>query len=176
MARKVFGAEPIVLSLPNMPSIQAADSMVTDRFTFVIAGKPGSKALESIRKGLQEHKFFWVSVRPKDNESINGYGPIFLGNPRPQTVDDPLGRGRIDYAGAASPHAGGPITPGAASRLRCQPDLDSRTFPALLSNAPRPFFRERDRRTSSGNNSESCRRRPHQGGRAIPYKDFLMRQ
>jgi len=76
MARKVFGAEPIVISLPNMPSIQAADSMVTDRFTFVIAGKPGSKALESIRKGLQEHKFFWVSVRPKDNESINGYGPM----------------------------------------------------------------------------------------------------
>jgi spermidine synthase len=74
-ARKVFGAEPIVISLPYMPSIKATDSLTNDKFTFVIAGRPGSKALESIRKKLQEDKFFWVSQRPKDNESIKGYAP-----------------------------------------------------------------------------------------------------
>jgi len=76
MARKVFGTEPIVISLPYMPSITAADSLAEDKFTFVITGKPGSKALESIRKRLQEQKFFWLSRRPRDNESINGYGPM----------------------------------------------------------------------------------------------------
>jgi spermidine synthase len=76
MARKVFGAEPIVISLPYMSTIKAADSLADDKFTFVIAGKPGSKVLESIRKRLQADKFFWVSARPLDNESINGYGPI----------------------------------------------------------------------------------------------------
>ena len=70
----------------------------------------------------------------------------------------------------------GRTIPGAASRQPSQPDLDSRTFPALLSDAPRPFCRARDRRTISGNDSESCRRRPHQGDRAISYKDFLMRR
>ena len=73
MAKKVFGAEPIVISLPYMPSIKAADSLANDKFTFIIAGKPGSKSLESIRKKLQEDEFFWVSERPLDNESINGY-------------------------------------------------------------------------------------------------------
>ena len=76
MARKVFGAEPIVISLPYSPSIKAAESLTNDKFTFVIAGKPGSKAMESIRKRLQEQKFFWLSRRPRDNESINGYGPM----------------------------------------------------------------------------------------------------
>jgi hypothetical protein len=76
MARKVFGAEPIVISLPYRPSVKAADSVLEGNFTFVIAGKPGSKALESIRKKLKEHEFFWVSQRPQDNESIKGYGPM----------------------------------------------------------------------------------------------------
>jgi spermidine synthase len=75
MARKVFGAEPIVISLPYMPEIKAADSLVDGRFTFVIAGKPGSKALESIRRKLDQESCFWVSSRPDDNASINGYGP-----------------------------------------------------------------------------------------------------
>ncbi len=75
MARKVFGVEPIVFSLPYRPSIKATDSLTKGDFTFVIVGKPGSKALESIREELKEHQFFWVSQRPRDNESINGYGP-----------------------------------------------------------------------------------------------------
>jgi spermidine synthase len=75
MARKVFGAEPIVISLPYLPSIRAVDSASQGSFTFVIAGKPGSKALEDIRERLREHESFWVSRRPRDNEPINGYGP-----------------------------------------------------------------------------------------------------
>ena len=53
MAKKVFGAEPIVISLPYMPSIKATDSLKDGKFTFIIAGKPGSKSLESIRKKLR---------------------------------------------------------------------------------------------------------------------------
>jgi spermidine synthase len=75
MAKKVFGAEPIVISLPYMESISSTDSLADDRFTFIVVGKPGSKSLESIRKKLQEDKLFWVSERPRDNQSINGYGP-----------------------------------------------------------------------------------------------------
>lgn len=76
MAKKVFGAEPIVVSIPYMPSLKASDSLKVGKFTFIIAGKPGSRALESIRKNLDEHKSFWVSRRPLDNRAINGYRPI----------------------------------------------------------------------------------------------------
>jgi hypothetical protein len=70
-----FVAEPIVISLPHLRSIQATDGLKNDKFTFVIAGTPGSKRLESIRKRFQEDKFFWVSEQPLDNVPINGYRP-----------------------------------------------------------------------------------------------------
>jgi Spermine/spermidine synthase domain len=75
MAKKVFGADPIVISLPYMPTIASEDALKNDKFTFVIVGKPGSKCLESIRKKLKEEEFFWVSERPLDNVPINGYRP-----------------------------------------------------------------------------------------------------
>ena len=75
MAEKVFGEKPIVIALPYRPSIKAGDSLVGENFTFVIAGKPGSKALTSIREKLGPGSFFWLSERPLDNLAVNGYGP-----------------------------------------------------------------------------------------------------
>ena len=46
-----------------------------ENFTFVIAGKPGSKTLESIREKLGPGSSFWLSERPLDNLAVDGYGP-----------------------------------------------------------------------------------------------------
>ena len=73
LAKKVFGADPIVIALPYRGSIKAGDSLVGENFTFIIAGKPGSKSLNSIRAKLAAGSSFWLSRRPLDNVAINGY-------------------------------------------------------------------------------------------------------
>jgi SAM-dependent methyltransferase len=73
MAEEAFGAEPIVISLPYAASIPRGESM-GGKFTFVLAGHPGSRTLESIRRALRQNSFFWLSREPRDNEPINGFG------------------------------------------------------------------------------------------------------
>jgi spermidine synthase len=74
MAEKVFGAKPVVISLPYRAKIEAGDSLIGDNFTYVIAGKPGSKALEGIRQKLETEGTFWLSRMPADNRGVSGYG------------------------------------------------------------------------------------------------------
>ncbi len=73
MAEDVFGAEPIVLSLPYGPSIKATDSLKDGYFNVILAGKKGSKTLESIRKKFETNQFFWLNRRPLDNLPQNGF-------------------------------------------------------------------------------------------------------
>jgi spermidine synthase len=75
MARKVFGAEPIVINLPYRAEVKANQPLLGDNFTFVIVGKPGSKSLESIRKKFETEKLFWLNGRPTFNLAVNGFGP-----------------------------------------------------------------------------------------------------
>jgi spermidine synthase len=74
MARDVFGAEPVVISLPYQRAITAATSQAK-YITFVLAGEPGSPALNRVRKALEERSAFWVNERPELNRDVNGYGP-----------------------------------------------------------------------------------------------------
>jgi hypothetical protein len=73
MAEEVFGAKPIVISLPYAEKIAAGDSMI-GKYGVVIAGTPGSKTLELIRQALEKDSFFWLSNRPLDNDPLNAYG------------------------------------------------------------------------------------------------------
>jgi spermidine synthase len=73
MAEQVFGAEPVVLSLPHVASIGASDALEYGRFNVILAGKKGSKALESIRRKFESDQFFWLNRRPLDNLARNGF-------------------------------------------------------------------------------------------------------
>jgi hypothetical protein len=75
MAERVFKTKPVVIALPYRPTVRAGDSLLGDNFTLVVAGKPGSKALEGIRKRFESRQSFWLSERPDDNLGVNGYGP-----------------------------------------------------------------------------------------------------
>ncbi len=75
MARKVFGADPIVLGLPYQASIKGTDGALGHHFTTIIVGKKGSKRLEAIRRKFAENEFFWVHSRPLWNLKTTGFGP-----------------------------------------------------------------------------------------------------
>ena len=99
LARKVFGADPVVIALPYRGTIAAGDSLIGDNFTFIIAGKPGSKALNSIRARLADGSF-WLSQRPLDNLAVNGFGrqpPDVAGVPAARWQK--IGASRVDTAG-----------------------------------------------------------------------------
>jgi len=73
MVERVFGAEPIVISLPYADTIAGGESM-QGSFTLILAGRPDSRALKSIRGALAEKSSFWLSRAPRDNEPINAFG------------------------------------------------------------------------------------------------------
>jgi hypothetical protein len=74
MLERVFGTEPIVIPLPHVDAITASES-TGGGVTFLITGKPGSKALDMIRAKFRAKSAFWISERPRDNEKVNGFGP-----------------------------------------------------------------------------------------------------
>ena len=74
MGSKVFGAKPVVISLPYQDRITAATSQQAF-ITFVLVGNAGSSRLEQVRRALTENRNFWVNARPSNNASVNGYGP-----------------------------------------------------------------------------------------------------
>jgi spermidine synthase len=75
MAEDVFGARPIVLSLPYGSSIKPSDTLKNGYFNVILVGKKGSKTLDSIRKKFEEDQFFWLNRRPLENLPRNGYAP-----------------------------------------------------------------------------------------------------
>lgn len=73
MVEKVFGTEPIVMTMPHIDAITPGESM-RGGYTVMIAGKRGGKTLEAIRAKFRERSSFWLSKRPLDNEPINAFG------------------------------------------------------------------------------------------------------
>ena len=73
LAEKVFGTRPIVLSLPHVQSISAADNLGT-RVTCLIAGMPGSPFLERVRESFAANESFWLASVPEVGASVNGFG------------------------------------------------------------------------------------------------------
>jgi hypothetical protein len=74
MGRKVFGTEPVVISLPYQEAITSATSQAK-YITFVLVGNTEATAVDRVRRTLNERSAFWVNTRPVHNRAVNGYGP-----------------------------------------------------------------------------------------------------
>jgi len=72
MAEEVFGAKPLVISLPYRDRIQPGDSQ-SGYFTFLLVSTD-SKRLEAIRARFEKGESFWIHPEPRMNEAINGFG------------------------------------------------------------------------------------------------------
>jgi SAM-dependent methyltransferase len=98
-AEKVWGAQPIVISLPYQDTIRPSDNQ-RGYFTLLLVGNSGATAVEAIRKRLVDEQFFWVHTTPHYNEAINAFGP----KPPAQTGTQPddwekIGMASVDTIG-----------------------------------------------------------------------------
>ncbi len=83
LAQRVFGAPPVVLSVPYRALIQPDDNL-REYMTVLLAGETASSRLESIRARFRTHGFFRLYHEPVFNFGVNGFGP-----PPPVTTDAP---------------------------------------------------------------------------------------
>src|SRR4051794_6699945 len=67
MVEKVFGQKPLVIALPYTDAITPGQAMNGGGYTFLIAGRPGSKGLEAVRAKFDKDSAFWLSKRSLDN-------------------------------------------------------------------------------------------------------------
>jgi protein-L-isoaspartate O-methyltransferase len=74
MAEKVFGSEPVVISLPFRETIQPSDSE-GNHFTLFLVGNTDATVVREIRERLAMQQFFWLNTKPSNNESVNAFGP-----------------------------------------------------------------------------------------------------
>jgi spermidine synthase len=75
LVEEVFGASPIVISLPYQEAI-TADNQQKGYITFLLVGRPGTEVVEAIRSRLEHDGSFWLNTQPRYNEPVNGYGPF----------------------------------------------------------------------------------------------------
>jgi len=74
LAEMVFGAAPIVVSMPFQEQI-TAESNQRGYVTFLMVGAPGADVVEAIRSRLNREQSFRLSTDPAHNESEGGDGP-----------------------------------------------------------------------------------------------------
>jgi spermidine synthase len=74
LAEAVFGAAPLVFSLPAQETITAEDNQ-RGYITFLLVGDRGNEVVDEIGSRLARDRFFWLNTHPILNEPINGYGP-----------------------------------------------------------------------------------------------------
>jgi len=72
MAEEVFGAKPLVISLPHRDRIQPEDSQ-SGFFTFLLVSTD-SKRLQAIRARFEKGESFWIHPEPRMNEAVNAFG------------------------------------------------------------------------------------------------------
>jgi SAM-dependent methyltransferase len=98
-AEKVWGAKPMVISLPYQDTIRPSDNQ-RGHFTLLLVGDTGATVIEAIRKRLMDEQFFWVHRKPKHNEAINAFGPTPPSDTDTQPEDwEKIGPASIDTAG-----------------------------------------------------------------------------
>jgi len=73
LAEKVFGAKPLVISLPFQDRIAPTNDQ-RDYITFLLVGNDGSTVVDAMRARFAQDKFFWLSDQPALNEPLNGFG------------------------------------------------------------------------------------------------------
>jgi hypothetical protein len=74
LAGRVFGAEPIVLTLPYREAIAPRENR-GDVLSFLLVGIDGSTAIGAIRDHLRDGRFFWVHPDPAVLGRWHRYGP-----------------------------------------------------------------------------------------------------
>jgi SAM-dependent methyltransferase len=74
MAQDVFGAPPIVISLPFREEIRAAESQI-GHFTVLLAGNDSAR-LQGIRESFERHRSFWVNPVVAQTEESNGFRAV----------------------------------------------------------------------------------------------------
>ncbi|MFH1808635.1 MAG: hypothetical protein ABIJ09_07815 [Pseudomonadota bacterium] len=79
LARRSFGSEPLVLSLPPLDKIAPEDSQA-GHYTVVLAGRPPvagqPAALDSIRAQFAHSGSYWLSAVPAINIAHNSFGAV----------------------------------------------------------------------------------------------------
>jgi SAM-dependent methyltransferase len=99
LAEGVFGAEPIVLTLPYREAITPQDNR-GDVLSFLLVGTDRSAAIGAIRGHLREGRFFWVHPDPAVLGRLHRYGlvaPDAPGAPASQWYK--LGPARVETEG-----------------------------------------------------------------------------
>ncbi len=72
MISQVFGARPMIISLPYASEIHPDDPQ-TNRTTFFFTGNPGSP-LDAIRSRFAERHFYWLHQKEAINDLGDGFG------------------------------------------------------------------------------------------------------
>lgn len=72
LIEKVFGARPLVISVPYKESIEPGDSQQS-AITFVLVGNRPATGLAAIRRSFESRSSFWSYVPPRLNGPINGF-------------------------------------------------------------------------------------------------------
>jgi SAM-dependent methyltransferase len=73
MAEHVFGAKPLVISLPYQDRITPGNDQ-RDYITFLLVGNTESHAVAAIRARFEKDSFFWLFDQPRWNEAFNAFG------------------------------------------------------------------------------------------------------
>jgi spermidine synthase len=72
MAEEVFGAKPLVISMPYRDKIQPGDSQA-GYFTFLLVSTDSTR-LNAIRARFEKGESFWIHPEPRMNEAVNAFG------------------------------------------------------------------------------------------------------
>jgi SAM-dependent methyltransferase len=98
-AERVWGAKPMIISLPYQDTIRPSDNQ-RGHFTLLLVGNIGATAIEAIRKRLIDEQFFWVHRKPNNNEVINAFGPKPPAETDTQPEDwEKIGMASVDTTG-----------------------------------------------------------------------------
>ena len=76
-AEEVFGAKPLVISLPHRDRIRSVDSQA-GHFTFLLVSSD-SKRLAAIRARFEKGESFWITREMPENEAINAFRAVAPG-------------------------------------------------------------------------------------------------
>jgi spermidine synthase len=75
LAEEVFGAKPLVFSIPYQEQIAPSDRQA-QRATILMVGNRGTPALEAIRHSLESGLSFWSHIQPRFNAATNGFSLV----------------------------------------------------------------------------------------------------
>ncbi len=75
LAEKVFGARPMVFSMPYQDSI-SLDGNQRDYNTLLLVGNGDSAVLESMRLKFESEKFLWITGVPEQRRLTSSFGPV----------------------------------------------------------------------------------------------------